>query len=383
MKKYLLSIPVSFLVLFLIYKVNSNAFAYAFLVLLLYCAIAAYFEKKEWLRLFFIYAGSVIMALFIGECYFGSQGDHFSREYDLVYGDDLIRSDSLLGMVPMENSQMKSRAFRNDSLLYEVTINIDRNGRRKTPLIDNDSSGALMFFGGSFTYGDGVEDDETLPYQFQEATKGKYQAYNFGFSGHGAHQTLAILEHGLEKRGASDHSHYFGIYSLITDHVLRGTYSAYNTNSPRYRFDENGNLNYEGLFSKTAHRFNNYLFKSNLVKALNPLVEKPMQKDVDLMIAMLEQSAKIFEKRYQGEFYCLLWETAYEAHEGIYEKIREGLNQKGLKYIEINDILTDFSTDPLQYIIPNDGHPNALANQKIAAYLAEFLANTHQTDSVE
>lgn len=67
----------------------------------------------------------------------------------------------------------------------------------KSQFVNNED---VMFFGGSFTYCDGVEDYETLPYLFQEISQGQYQAYKFGFSDYGAYHTLLILESGLGKR---------------------------------------------------------------------------------------------------------------------------------------------------------------------------------------
>jgi hypothetical protein len=53
-------------------------------------------------------------------------------------------------------------------------------------------------FGCSFTFREGVEDREAMPYLVGELSK--YIVYNFGFHGYGAHQMLSALEYGIVDR---------------------------------------------------------------------------------------------------------------------------------------------------------------------------------------
>lgn len=361
--------------MFIIYKVDNNAYIYAFLVLLLYCIAMVYLEKKEKLRLAFIYLGSVLFSLFVAEVYYSFEYEQSSREYEILYGNDVTRIDPILGMVPHENSQALSRAKINGELIYEVNITVDEYGRRAMPKGQFINEEEVLFFGCSFTYGDGVEDHQTLPFQFQELAKGNYQAHNFGFSGNGAHQMLAILENELERRGTSISTSKVGFYSMITDHVLRGTSSFFSTPSPTYRFDKQGKLYKTGVFSLLRHKIAHYSGKSNLVVAFNSILEQVTQEKIDLVLSMTERSGEIFEARYDGEFYCLLWKVVYEEREGLYEKLLKGLTDRGIEVIEIDNILPDYAENPLKYVIENDGHPNALANKMIAEYLVDFLRN--------
>lgn len=109
--------------------------------------------------------------------------------------------------------------------------------------------------------------------------------------------------------------------------------------------------------------------------ALNPIFESPTQKKIDLMLKMIEHSAKIFEERYDGKFYCLLWKAVYEEREGLYEKLLKGLTDKGIEVIEIENIIPEYAHNPFKYMIENDGHPNGLANKMIAEYLFGVLEN--------
>jgi lysophospholipase L1-like esterase len=73
------------------------------------------------------------------------------------------------------------------------TINIDTEGVRRTWL---DPAGAptrtIAFFGGSTTWGTGADDAHTLPSMFARL-RPEFRAYNFGESGHTAHQNLNFL----------------------------------------------------------------------------------------------------------------------------------------------------------------------------------------------
>ena len=75
---------------------------------------------------------------------------------------------------------------------------IGPNGLRVSPPYEEVADvPCALFFGGSFTFGTGVEDDEALPYVAGILSEGKYRVYNFGYRGYGPHQMLAALESGL------------------------------------------------------------------------------------------------------------------------------------------------------------------------------------------
>src|SRR5262245_16059324 len=75
--------------------------------------------------------------------------------------------------------------------VYEVEYAVDSFGRRITPVADTTSAKrAVLFFGDSFTYGEGVRGDETLPYYLGRVAP-QYRPFNYGFSGYGPFDVLA------------------------------------------------------------------------------------------------------------------------------------------------------------------------------------------------
>lgn len=94
--------------------------------------------------------------------------------------------------------------------------------------------------------------------------------------------------------------------------------------------------------------------------------------DIELLVAMVEKSAQIFEERYQGEFYCLLW-NEMQAEKGIYLKILKKLKEKKIKVIEIEEIMPGYTKNYERYPIYIDKHPNVKSHEIISKYLADFL----------
>ena len=69
-------------------------------------------------------------------------------------------------------------------MVYDVTYTIDVNQRRVTPTDSKLSKykGKINVFGGSWVFGEGLNDNETLPYYLQKSFP-DYKVTNFGFHG--------------------------------------------------------------------------------------------------------------------------------------------------------------------------------------------------------
>jgi hypothetical protein len=104
---------------------------------------------------------------------------------------------------------------------HVVTYNIDRDGLRiSAPKGQINGERSILFFGCSFTFGEAVEDEETLPYQLGRLLTYPYSVYNFGFEGYGPNHMLAALEAGLATNIVASPPE-FVFYQAIPDHVKR------------------------------------------------------------------------------------------------------------------------------------------------------------------
>jgi hypothetical protein len=76
----------------------------------------------------------------------------------------------------------------------KTIINInDRGDRLSSKNEISNNQGDILFFGGSFTQGWGLNDLETYPAKFQERYS-NYKIFNFGQAGYGSTQSLLLLE---------------------------------------------------------------------------------------------------------------------------------------------------------------------------------------------
>jgi hypothetical protein len=103
------------------------------------------------------------------------------------------RGDPALGYSLNPNRSVRAGIHDSIGVIYDVTYRVDSHGLRVTPA-SGTSGPAVGFFGCSWTYGEGVEDDETLPNQFARATGGRYRVFNFALHGYGPHQMLRAIE---------------------------------------------------------------------------------------------------------------------------------------------------------------------------------------------
>jgi len=78
------------------------------------------------------------------------------------------------------------------SVVFEATYNFDSLGRRNTPVTEGDKDSVSIFFGDAHCFGEGINDNETLPYYYQDSNN-NYTSYNYGFLGHGPNHMLYTL----------------------------------------------------------------------------------------------------------------------------------------------------------------------------------------------
>ena len=122
------------------------------------------------------------------------------------YNNGFFLKDTLLGYKPKPNIKTSSVKKYGEQTLYSVAYSIGEDGYRITPGRNEERNKFILFFGCSFTFGEGVNDNETMPY-FVSSVASTHQVYNFGFCGYGPQQMLAkltddkILQEVKEKSG--------------------------------------------------------------------------------------------------------------------------------------------------------------------------------------
>jgi hypothetical protein len=285
-------------------------------------------------------------------------------------------------------NQLTGKKFYGKQLIYDMSYSTDSNAQRVT-LKNPNSENAIAFFGCSLVFGDGVNDQETVPYQVGLKTEGQYNTYNFGYSGYGAHQMLSALEHDWVKQkvqGKLTHAFYIAIPGHATRSAGLQSWPV-TDHDPRFEINDNGDLYFAGHFDDLqeasrhlkrrlhAHLSNSYILKKLYLPYGFNQKRIQNQNDLERYIKIVAKARDLFESQNQGaQFHVILWHlTDYVCTEAVFQHILAGFEQAQLRVHLIADILPGYSQDNPQYRILHDGHPTPYANQLIAEYIVNHI----------
>jgi hypothetical protein len=286
----------------------------------------------------------------------------FFREHDVLgYGPRPGISCSLTGHVGAER-------------VYEAEYHIDERGLRSTPGASSTTRGSILFFGGSFTFGEGVDDAETLPYSTGTKVEGEYAAHNLGFHGYGPHQMLAALEFGVVDALVEEPPGYV-VYQGIPGHVPRvAGFTSWDLHGPKYVLTDGGDAVFAGPFHEGWRlKLLLKLRKSFLLSFLEQgLLWRVGQPEVDLYLGIIDRSRRIVEERYEGaEFHVVFWDHEEDAWN---DAIVDGLSERGIRVHRITHILPGIRPgDPSYVLHDKNRHPNPRAYDEIAEYIAREI----------
>ena len=152
-----------------------------------------------------------------------------------------------LGYKNPANTGAVEKMSLNGREIFNVTYSTDGYSRRMTPFKNAGRAEKFaLFFGCSFAFGQGVQNEETLPSRVGELAP-RYRPYNYGVIGYGPQQVLIKLED-PSLRSEIEESEGILVYTYIHDHVYRviGTINHHGKERPYYVLDSNGNLRTEG-----------------------------------------------------------------------------------------------------------------------------------------
>lgn len=328
-----------------------------------------------WLRAI-LFNVSVAAATFAAvEAYLSLHGRARDADTEHVGGVFYVKDD-VLGTVPHKGIRVHAT-----SRSYDVTYTIDSNGLRIAPPVQKDKhAGCILFFGCSFTFGEGLQDNETLPYQVGIQSGGQYRTFNFAFPGYGSHQMLAEIEQGQVGR-VVDCSPKYAIYGAITDHVRRAAGKIpYSKHAPRYILEPDGNVRRVGNFELKQRALSPFeaklgweFGKSAIYRLLANREPRVSEDDVHLTLAIVRRSRDLLAAEYPGlQFHVILWRPGEgEEDIAVYRELQDGFRQMNLPVHLVEDILPGYR---LAYrskyaISSTDGHPNALADCLLANYV--------------
>lgn len=366
---------------------GTPPFAWIFAVFACSALSVVMFVKKTWTT----YISMVLLSLFVicavaeWFLYANTPTDSARREAG-DYGKNRQTKEPVLGYGPKAQAgQGRSRMFHGDTLLYDVIYTTNEHGWRITP-VHPEADTAVLFFGCSFTIGEGVNDAQSYPYRVGAELGTKYQTFNFGFHGYGAHQFLSLLESRRLQTIFERYKNVHVFFLNIAGHELRsGGYSTWAINGygPRYVL-ENGKAVRKGIFApfdmdKTPDSLStllqaeiyrtkrkSYIYRKIFMEAKTSDLENLRQLQSAIFV-----SAQDFLRQYPNTRFSLL---VYPGAEGLIP----AYNRAGLSVVDMRGFFPKDPSSP-EYSIQGDGHPSALAQELIAKGIVDYLQHGKQT----
>lgn len=243
-------------------------------------------------------------------------------------------------------------------------VTIDKDGGRITGLKTKDENlNELLFIGGSFTFGWGVNDHESYPWRVQEQLT-NYKVKNRAVGGYGTYQSLMTLERYLAQGTKPTHV----IYGLIDHHKYRDvatsdwllTQHLANTKTPPkvpyLTLNKSGRLirnNPIGLVPTpfSTKLVSSFMLQKTLTKISSIKREKQAQRVSHLTI---KEMAKLCKANKIDFYVAILY---HQANDGLIQ-LKYFLEENDINYIDCNIPLSEENT------IPGDGHPYQTVHQE-------------------
>jgi hypothetical protein len=298
---------------------------------------------------------------------------------EVAYSKEYAVRDALLGKRPEPDVAVRATKRFGDEIAYDVVYTIGPNRLRVGPPDRGAAAeGCVLFFGCSYTYGEGVGDSEPMAYRVGVLSDGRYRTYNFGFHGYGPHQMLAWLEADAVA-GAVDCRPTHLVYTAIPDHVRRvAGLRTFGRHGPRYRLDAAGGVQRAGHFDddKTfAERMEKtlplWLRASAIFQRSFNRPRALGDRDFELYVAVLRRARELAMQRWPGlDFEVLLWPvSAVRGDDALYAEIHRRLAEAGLAPHALAATVPGLAADDARFRLPHDLHPNAAAHDAVARYV--------------
>ena len=319
-------------------------------------------------------AGVVVFMLGAAETYLTSTNPSAkSRNVEQTFSGTLSQTHTTLGYAPPTSTQVRvtrTVAKNPGDIIYDVTYSLDDHARRTVPEVQTGND-CVLFFGGSFTWGEGVEDHQTIPRQFSVASGLAVNAVNFGYAGYGPNHMLRAIEDGILS-SACDSQIRAVFYTAIPVHYLRSAGLVdWGPKSPRYVFNENAEaIRFAGPLYADMQDFVDFQRRrqSALIIEVWNLAKRPSALSVNS--AIVREAASRIEAELGGPFVILYWDLIESGRDPQLTTLKES----GFSTFLVSELLTRDQMTNLR--IPGDGHPNAEAYKLLGHALYKRLTPT-------
>lgn len=341
------------------------------------CLLIGIKIKKLFFKQIFYSLMSVFFTLFIFEFIIWNEKEiNYENSGEYTEGEYFDQYKEYIGYGPKNDGSFSSIKKINNDTIYSVTYTI-KNKIRNTPNSDDSSDIHNIFLGCSQVFGEGLNDDQTFPYFFNENLKIKSNTRNYGFHGYGPHHALSLLENFIinDKLFSKKPKNINVFYSYIDGHEIRAAgLRKWDLYGPRYDV-ENGNIIYKGGFnhySNFNHKFlslkKKVLWNSNIYKflILPQLVRKNEDKNLERAMYLLKKMHDILSS-HDINFYLIV-----DTNTNKNLKFMNFLQSNKIKNLCLQCEIDDFEESE-EYNIIGDGHYSEKYNKTRAKLLYENI----------
>lgn len=282
-------------------------------------------------------------------------------------GDHPVRlhvADADLGYAPRPGARVRALRRSERGVVFDARYAIGDDGWRITP---GDPSGPpIVFFGCSFTFGQGVGDDDTLPARVSAALGGTAHVESRAATGYGPHQMLRLLETGRAEIAPGTRV----LYQALGDHVRRvAGKTPWDDAGPRYVLDGDG-VRFAGPLHAPLLRPLRQIAARLVKYGLLPVRAFGYDVDEDereLFVRIVAASAE-HVTRAGGRFTVAFWDDG-PAEAALADR----LEARGIEVWRISALLPGVDRGPL--MIPGDTHPGPELYRLLGAAIAARLAS--------
>ena len=260
--------------------------------------------------------------------------------------------------------------------IYSVDYTIDSNLLRQTQSCDTGPT--IVFLGCSFTFGEGLNDADTLPQAFADSLNRKKRILNLGFPAYGPQQWLSELQSGLFDSVIGPQRSLF-VFLTGPEHAERTACKPYWMRyAPRYAFENDQPLLKgecrEGVSLWLEEWLNHWVAYRWLIE---PYRHTLTHDDVELYIRIMLATIKVAKEKY-GVPAIVLYDHELQlpkndlqtigfSDDAIMQQLKDG----GAIVIDVSLDKEEAAGAPIS--IPGDSHPSPIANRMRAAILKNYL----------
>jgi hypothetical protein len=288
------------------------------------------------------------------------------------------------GSQPKPGAFTAKKVASNGDILYDTIFTIGPDGFRMTPQYDAKQSHRINFLGDSFTFGEGVADNQTMAYYVgdlinkQSGSKlSPLQVKNYGIHGWGIHQSLAILQSKLDTKAN------FNFVLTAPWHASRAACADFFTlGSPKYKLEESGFVTRDGYcrsFGWVEHSpkaLRGLITSSKVFNLIQDslLVINDQDKQIQLYLGILRTIQQ--EAKQRGEQLVVGFIKADDAwFVASYnnDKILAELKKSGIQVIDMTLADKNENLNPKFYVHELDKHPSSIGNLERSKLLLQAI----------